>query len=291
MAASRQTIAGPGGRALRVLEDGDPGGVPVLAHHGTPGAGLIHAPWAQDAAARGIRLISYHRPGYAGSDRDAGRTIASAAADAAAIADALGVERFATWGVSGGGPHALACASLLGARVVACATIASVAPRVQGLDFLAGMGADNVREFEAAIAGEAQLSPLLEQMRAAMLDGTEKIGDELESIFAPADLAVLAGPLGEFLQESFRVGLAGGVDGWVDDDLAFVAPWGFDPGDIGVPVQVWQGRQDRMVPYAHGVWLAQRLPRADVRLSPDDGHLTLAERRVGEVHAFLRERL
>jgi pimeloyl-ACP methyl ester carboxylesterase len=291
MARSWQTIAGPDGRALRVLEDGDPGGVPVLAHHGTPGAGLIYAPWAQDAAARGIRLISYHRPGYGESDRDPGRTVASAAADAAAIADALGFERFATWGVSGGGPQALACAALLGPRVAACATLASVAPRAEGLDFLAGMGADNVREFKAAIAGEAQLRPPLEEMRSAMLGGTEELGEELGSVFAPADLDVLAGPLGEFLQESFRAGLAGGVDGWVDDDLAFVAPWGFDPGDIAVPVQVWQGRQDRMVPYAHGLWLAQRLPRADVRLSPDDGHLTLAERRVGEVHAFLRARL
>ncbi|WP_028059662.1 alpha/beta fold hydrolase [Candidatus Solirubrobacter pratensis] len=292
MAGTWQTIAGPDGRRLRVVDDGDPRGVPVLVHHGTPGAGLLHAPWADDAAARGIRLLSYHRPGYGESTRDAGRTVASAAADAAAIADALGFERFATWGASGGGPHALACAALLGSRVVACATIASVAPRVDGFDFLAGMGEGNVREFEAAIAGEAELRPLLERLGAGMLgDEAEELTEgDLESVFSPADAAVLARPLGVFLQESFRAGLAGGVDGWVDDDLAFVGPWGFDPGAIAVPVQVWQGRQDRMVPYEHGVWLARRLPRVDVRLSPDDGHLTLPERRVGEVHAFLRER-
>jgi pimeloyl-ACP methyl ester carboxylesterase len=290
MAGIWQTIAGRGGRSLRVVEDGDSDGVPVLVHHGTPGAGSIHEPWAQDAAARGIRLLSYHRPGYAESSRDPGRTIASAAADATAIADALGIERFATWGVSGGGPHALACAALLGGRVVACATIASIAPRVDGVDFLGGMGKGNVLEFEAAIAGEARLRPLVEQFRAGMLSGEDLDGGELESVFSPADVAVLARPLGAFLQESFRVGIAGGVDGWVDDDLAFASPWGFDPGEIAVPVQVWQGRQDRMVPYSHGVWLARRLPRADVRLSPDDGHLTLPERRVGEVHAFLRER-
>jgi pimeloyl-ACP methyl ester carboxylesterase len=292
MAGTWQTISAPDGRRLRVLQDGDAGGVPVLVHHGTPGAGLIHEPWAQDAAARGIRLLSYHRPGYGESSRDAGRTVASAAADAAAIADALAIERFATWGVSGGGPHALACAALLGGRVVACATIGSIAPRVDGVDYLGGMGEGNVREFEAAIAGEAQLRPLLEALRAGMLgeSGEDLAEGDLESVFGPADVAVLARPLGAFLQESFRAGIADGIDGWVDDDIAFVGPWGFDPGDIAVPVQVWQGRQDRMVPYSHGVWLARRLPRVDVRLSPDDGHLTLPERRVGEVHAFLRER-
>jgi len=274
-----------GGRPLRVHEDGDPDGAMVLAHHGTPGAARIHPPWAEDAAQRGLRLVTYDRPGYAESARDRGRTVASAAADAAAIADALGAERFATWGMSGGGPHALACAALLGGRVVAAATLASVAPRVDGVDFLGGMGEDNVREFEAAIAGEAALR--------AQLDGLQG-GDqvvELESLFSPVDMAVMEGPVGAFLRAVIEEGTKPGLDGWVDDDLAFVAPWGFDPGEIAVPVQVWQGRQDRMVPYAHGEWLARHLPRADVRLSPDDGHITLLERRVRDVHAFLAERL
>jgi pimeloyl-ACP methyl ester carboxylesterase len=283
--AGRWHTIDAGGRPLRVYEDGDPDGAMVLLHHGTPGAGRIHPPWAEDAAARGLRLVTYDRPGYGESARDPGRTVASAAADAAAIADALGAERFATWGTSGGGPHALACSALLGKRVVACATLASVAPRVDGIDFLAGMGEDNVREFEAAYAGEAELRAQL----AGLQSGDQVV--ELESLFSPVDMAVMNGPVGAFLIATIEDGTKPGLDGWIDDDLAFVAPWGFDPGDISVPVQVWQGRQDWMVPYAHGVWLARRLPRVDVRMSPDDGHVTLLERRVSGVHAFLAERL
>jgi pimeloyl-ACP methyl ester carboxylesterase len=156
-----------GDRALRVLEDGDPGGAMVLLHHGTPGSGRIHPPWAQDAAARGLRLVTYDRPGYGESARDPGRTVASAAADAAAIADALGAERFATWGTSGGGPHALACAALLGDRVVAAATLASPAPRIDGVDFLGGMGEDNAREFQAAIAARRCCASSSRASRAA----------------------------------------------------------------------------------------------------------------------------
>ena len=273
-----------GGRALQAREEGDPDGRLVLLHHGTPGSASIHAPWAEDAAARGLRLVSYARPGYAESTRHPGRRVADAAADAAAIADALGAERFATWGTSGGGPHALACAALLGDRVVAAATLASVAPRTDGLDFLAGMGKDNVREFEAAFAGEAVLREQLEGLQG----GDDVV--ELESLFSQVDVAAMQGPVGAYLMDAIRAGTADGLDGWIDDDLAFVRPWGFDPADIRVPVQIWQGRQDRMVPYAHGEWLVRRLLRVDMRMSPDDGHITLMERRVPDIHAFLAAR-
>jgi pimeloyl-ACP methyl ester carboxylesterase len=279
------TVEAADGRVLQVREEGAPDGPLVLLHHGTPGSALIHAPWAQDAAARGLRLAAYSRPGYAESSRHAGRSVADGAADAAAIADALGAERFATWGTSGGGPHALACAALLGGRVVAAATLASVAPRADGVDFLGGMGEDNVREFEAAIAGEAELRALLGRLKG----GDDVV--ELESLFSAVDVAAMHGPVGAYLMQGIELGTEPGLDGWVDDDLAFVAPWGFDPGDIAVPVQIWQGRQDWMVPYAHGVWLARRLARVDVRMSPDEGHITLMDRRVPEVHAFLAERL
>jgi len=283
------TIDGPRGRRLRVAEAGEPDGLPVFTHHGTPGAGLLFDTWHVDAAVRGLRLVSYDRPGYGGSTRDKGRTVASAAGDAAAIADALGFERFATWGSSGGATHALACAALLGERVVACAAIASLAPAgAEGLDYFAGMGDGAV--LEAAAAGEDVLRPMLASFRPGMLQPGAELANGTDAIFTRGDQEALRGPYGDYMKALFGAGLEDGVDGWVDDELAYVKPWGFDPRDIAVPVQLWHGRQDRMVPYAHGVWLAHRLPRVDARMSPDDGHLTLTARRAGEVLDFLRER-
>jgi pimeloyl-ACP methyl ester carboxylesterase len=262
------------GRVLHAYDTGT-GNLAVFWHHGTPNIGTPPRPLFEASQRLGIRWVSYDRPGYGGSTPRHGRSIATAAEYVAAVADSLGIDRFAVMGHSGGGPHALACAALLGGRVVAAATLASVAPRVDGIDFLGGMGEDNAREFEAAFAGEAQLRALLEGLK-----GGDDV-NELESLFSP---------VGAYLMDGIHAGTAPGLDGWIDDDLAFVAPWGFDVGDISVPVQVWQGRQDRMVPYAHGVWLARRLPRVDVRMSPDDGHITLMERRVADIHAFLAQR-
>jgi pimeloyl-ACP methyl ester carboxylesterase len=285
-------VAAPDGRSLAVYEGGDPNGVPVVAHHGTPGAGLLYGPHARDAAGRGIRLIGYDRPGYGGSAPHPGRTIADAAADVAAISDALGLDRICTWGISGGGPHALACAALLPDRVAAAASIAGIAPYdAEGLDWLAGMGEGNVAEFGATLAGRATLAPLLDEEAAGMLAGTpEQLRDALETLLSPADSAVLTGELAAYFHETVALGIGERRDGWIDDDLAFAAPWGFDPAAIGVPVTVWQGREDRFVPFAHGEWLAARIPGIEAHLSVEDGHLTLAERRVPEVHAWLLDR-
>ena len=282
-------MPGPGGRTIAIHEGGDPHGRPVIVHHGTPGDGRIYPPSAADAAQRAIRLIAYDRAGYGGSDRDEGRSVVNVAFDVEAIADALGLERFATYGFSGGGPHALACAALLGDRVVGATTCAGAAPADAGdLDFLAGMGEDNVVEFGAAFAGEAQLRPVLEAMREGLLGATaEQLVEELRTLLSPPDVAVLTGELADFLLASIAGGLRDGVDGWLDDDLAFVKPWGFDVGDIRVPLQLWQGEQDLMVPPAHGRWLAAHLPGVAAHLSAQDGHLSLAAKRVGEVHAWL----
>src|SRR4029079_13152798 len=150
----------PDGRTLTLREGGDPGGVPLFVHHGTPGSSLLYEPHLEDAAARGIRLLSYDRPGYGLSTRQPGRDIASCAADVAALCDALEIERLLTWGVSGGGPHALALAALLPDRVAAAAALASVAPfDADGLDFTAGMGEQNVASMSTALAGEATHRP------------------------------------------------------------------------------------------------------------------------------------
>lgn len=293
MAARRHTVSGPGGRALSVLEDGAREGAPVLVHHGTPGSGGLYPAWVDDAAARGLRLIAYDRPGYGGSDRHAGRRVADAAADVAAIADALELDRIATWGVSGGGPHALACAALLGDRVAAAATLASVAPvDADGLDFTAGMGEDNVTEFSAALEGAEALQPLLERFAAGLRGGSaEQMTVELRSILSDGDVAVLSDAFGAFMMEWVRGGVAERVDGWLDDDLAFAAPWGFEPGDVAVPLMLWQGREDRMVPFAHGEWLVERIAGVEAHLTAEDGHLTLLTERVRDVHAWLAKRL
>lgn len=292
MPAREHTIAAPDGRVLKVREDGDLDGVPVVVHHGTPGSRLTRRSWAADAAARGIRLIAYDRPGYGGSARHPGRAVADAAADVVAIADGLGLQRILTHGSSGGGPHALACAALLGDRVAAAATFASVAPfAVEGLDWLAGMGEDNVAEMSAAVSGLEPLTTWIEGNAAEIVAaGPEEVTGALRSLLSPPDVAVVNGELAEDMVASLHEGISARRDGWVDDDLAFVAPWGFALDALAVPVQLWQGRQDLMVPPAHGEWLAAHLPGVEAHLSDADGHLTLGEVRVGTMHAWLLER-
>ena len=292
MPQREHSVEGPGGRILRVIECGDPGGVPVIAHHGTPGSRLLYRRWVEDATERGIRLIAYDRPGYGGSDRHPGRSVADVAADVEAIADALGLDRILTQGRSGGGPHALACAARLGDRVAAAATLASVAPYdAEGLDFLAGMGEDNVEELGAAVEGAGTLAPLLEAFAPRLLEADpDELVEGLKSLLSPPDVAVVNGGLAEELIAVTGEGIRATREGWLDDDLAFVKPWGFELDSISVPLQVWQGRQDLMVPVAHGEWLAEHLPGADVRLSDDDGHLSIEHLRIGEMHTWLLER-
>lgn len=278
-------------RTLHVREAGDPAGLPVLFHHGTPMAGLLAPWWIDDAEARGLRLIAYDRPGYGLSTSHPDRTVGDAAADASAIADALGIELFATWGLSGGGPHALACAALAGDRVIAAASASGVAPfDAKGLDFLAGMGEDNIDEFGAATEGRSSVEPMVKEWAQAMLAAdAQSVMAAVESIVSDVDKAELSGELAEFLHACGQVGLGSGVDGWVDDDLAFVKPWGFDVSDIKVPVSIWQGAQDLMVPFSHGHWLAENVNGADTKLIEDFGHFTIPGSKISDLHAWLLE--
>ena len=255
-----------------------------MFHHGTPGGVALYPAMAAAAAARGLRLVLYARPGYGASDPQPGRTVAAAAADVAAILTALGAEEFVTAGWSGGGPHALACARLLPGRCLAAATLAGVAPyEAGGLDWLAGMAADNVAEFSAALAGEADLTALLEEAAVLLRDITAGVlADGIGDLASPSDVLALRGPLGSYVAELFRNGLRPGIAGWRDDDLAFVRDWGFSVEAAGdaAPVAVWQGDEDRMVPLAHGQWLAASLPAARVHFSRGTGHMELP---LGEV--------
>jgi pimeloyl-ACP methyl ester carboxylesterase len=283
------TVTTQDGRVLEVTDAAQSRGPALLFHHGTPSSRALFAPWVTEAESRGARLITYNRPGYGGSDPHPGRTVADVANDIRAIADQLEIERFATFGLSGGGPHTLACAALLPDRVTAAASMAGVGPNdADDLDFTAGMGEDNVEEFEAAIAGRDVLAPMLEGLRAEMLEAdAAAITEVLRTILSDVDIAAMSGAVGEIFVAWTREALEKGVEGWVEDDLAFAAPWGFDLGEIQVPTLLWQGSQDRMVPEAHGRWLAAHIPGVDARLHPDEGHLTLVTTRVGETFDWL----
>ena len=280
------------GRTLRVHEGGDPSGAPVLVQHGTPMTGRLFGPHLEDAERRGIRLIGYDRPGYGGSTTHEDLSVADAGADVGAIADALGLERIAVWGISGGGPRALACAALLPERVVGVASLASVAPAdAEGLDWTAGMGELNLEGFAAMRRGRAAFEEYLRREADDLLaaDSTQ-LAEALRSLFTPVDAAVLSGELAQYLADSMHEAIRGGIDGWRDDDLAIDNPWGFGVEDIRPSVLLWHGMQDRFVPPEHGEWLASRIPGVEAHISDEDGHLTLLARRIPEVHSWLLER-
>jgi len=257
--------------------------VHVLVHHGTPSSGRLYAAWEQD----GIELVGFDRSGYGDAPRRHGRSVADVVDEVVALADARGIDRFATWGISGGGPHALACAALLPDRVIAAAAIGSPAPRdADGLDWYAGFGEGNVVEFNAAEHGETALRPLLEQEEMArQAGGTAALRDGLATLLSDVDMRALDGPLLDYMWAMFED--AGGVHGWVDDDLAFVRPWGFDLAEIQVPVLIRHGEQDRFVPADHARWLAARIPAAAAQITAEDRHLTLYEHGVRDVQDWL----
>jgi pimeloyl-ACP methyl ester carboxylesterase len=265
------------GRDLEVLRHGPPDAFPLVFHCGTPNA-PAEFPALQDAVtARGWQLVAHARPGYAGSTRQEGRTVADVAGDVTAILDQLGLGAFAVLGWSGGGPHALACAALLPDRCTAAASLAGVAPYdADGLDFLAGMGPENVDELGAAVRSRDELEAFLDRFAAALAGVTsDQIAEELGGLIDDVDRAAVTGEFAETLARMVRHALSTGTAGWFDDDIAFVNPWGFDLGAIGVPVSVWQGAHDKMVPFAHGRWLAAHIPGARVHLYDDEGHLSL----------------
>ena len=256
-----------GGRRLHYYDTGGPGqadgSLAVFWHHGTPNIGLPPEPLFAAAARNGLRWLSYDRPSYGGSTPNPGRDIASAAADVASIADALRIGQFAVMGHSGGGAHALACGALLPDRVIAAVSVSGLAPfGAEGLDWFAGVNPVGTAELRAAADGRAALEACL------------AAGEFDPEMFTPADHAALEGTWSWF-GKVVSPAIEAGPDGMIDDDLAAVGPWGFDPAQITTPVLLLHGGEDRMVPSSHSQWVARHCPSAELRLYPEAGHISV----------------
>jgi pimeloyl-ACP methyl ester carboxylesterase len=282
---SVETIEIGDGRTLAFQQGGDPAGVPLFMLHGTPGCRLSgRHPDPSRVTAAGLRVITYDRPGYGRSSRHHGRRVVDCVADVAVIADQLGIERFAVTGGSGGGPHALAVGARLPERVMQVACDVGGAPYdAPDLDWFDGMDQVNIKEFGWALHGEQTLTRELEREASDILvrlehDPTAALaGIQLSG----ADRAVLADPtVRESFGNSTREMFAQGAAGWIDDDLAFITPWGFDVEELRVPVEIRYGATDVLVPPAHGDWLAAHIQHATVVVDQGGGHLSTPDQRL-----------
>jgi pimeloyl-ACP methyl ester carboxylesterase len=277
------------GRTLRFVERGDSRGRPVFVLHTSPGSKLLYEAHVVDASRRGIRLISYDRAGYGGSSPRSGRTGVDEASDVRELADALGIDRFALWGHSKGGSFALACAAMLPDRLVAVASLGAVAPYgAEGLDWFAGVDRLNVDDFRLLttdpVAWRRRLAQSVREMREISEEGLYR---DLFSSSPDADREMLTPEFIASFHAQMQDGLSQGPEGFIDDNLSDIKPWGFELDSITVPVQLWHGMDDRLVPLAHAKWLAAHLPGAEIHLEPGEGHISLFARRIPEVHEWL----
>ena len=285
--AREYTVTASDGRTIGVAEYGPSDGFPIVGIHGTPGSRYGGPPPDEpDLYERlGVRAINFDRAGYGRSTRQPGRAVAAAAADVKAIVDHLGIDRFSVTGGSGGGPHCLAVATLMPERVSRAGCVVGVAPfgdeGLEQADWLAGMTQGNVDEFTWSLEGETTLRPHLQRLAAEelpklLVDPSTALGEDYK--LSDGDREIMSRPafqtrIKRSMQEAYRTG----VDGWVDDDLAFVQPWGFDLSALQVPTMVWFGVEDTLVPAAHGEWLSANVPgAATVRMT--GGHMELANR-------------
>jgi pimeloyl-ACP methyl ester carboxylesterase len=262
------------GRQLSVAVFGDPDGKPVFLLHGTPGSRLGPRPRSVVLHRLGVRLIAFDRPGYGHSDRLAGRRVADAAADVAAVADACRLDRFAVVGRSGGGPHALACAALLPDRVTRAAVLVGLAPHgAAGLDWFDGMARSNAVRFTAALANGDRIAARLTTAAASIrADPASLLASLQQELPAPDRRVVADHGIRSMLLHTYAEAVRTSAYGWIDDALAFCAPWGFDPSTVTVPVLLWHGASDVFSPASHARWLADRIPGATVLVQAGAAH-------------------
>lgn len=279
---------GPG-RVIEISEGGDPSGVPVFFLHGTPGSRLLFGPHIEAAKKNGMRLIGYSRPGYGGSTRVKGRKIVDGASDVAGVAENLGIKKFAVLGFSGGGDYALACASMLPDRVVAAASLSTLGPYgTEGFDFYSGMGEYNIEDYKLMLSDQPEWEAKSKRDAEVLAKQTkEDRAKMIGSLLSDVDKAVNTDEVDGFFQSQFEDGLRNGIEGSMDDQVATVLPWGFDPSAISVPLQIWHGKEDRFVPFSHGQYLASITPRAEAHLEDNEGHISMFVNRIPEVQAWL----
>lgn len=252
--------------------------------HGTPFPFAEYTFLEDEAAARDLRLIGWSRPGYGRSDPQPGRTVASFASDAGEVLASFGMGSAFAAGWSGGGPHAMSMGALLDGVCKAVITIGSVAPfEVDDLDWVAGMGPENVEEFALAQQGGTAFDDFLEEQLQGMASITARdLVSSMEGLISEVDREALdERSLADFMAASLKIGVHGGPAGWKEDDEAFLTDWGFSVTDVVVPVSLWQGSQDLMVPRSHGEWLTTYLPNVTAHLLGDEGHLSLITRHLG----------
>ena len=263
------------GRELEILDNGINSDCAIVFHHGTPGHASMWSDWLESAASAGIRAIAYSRAGYGTSDRHPGRSVISINNDIAQILDGKNIDKFVSIGWSGGGPHCLA--NTLEPRNVGAISLAGVgAYGVDDLDFLEGMGPENHDEFGAALKGEAVIDKWMQDNAGSMKSVTgAEIREAFGGLIGDADKAVLEGEAADHMAASMRSALAVSFDGWIDDDLVFIKPWGFDLASITKPVFIWQGDDDFMVPHAHSYWLEKHIPTATLSFKSGEGHISL----------------
>ena len=284
-------VASVAGRDVSLRLYGPPTGLPVVCQYGSPGTSLLSPRQISAVERAGVRLLVVDRPGYGASTRRAGRRVADVVADVSTVVDDLGWDRFAIWGGSGGGPHALACAAALPQRVSRCASVVGPAPfDAVGLDWFAGMSEGNVKEFRLAQRGELAYRPLVEKLAAdavsAAAAGDIQVAAEYQ--LADSDIEALkARTTEEGYLARVQAAFGDGMDGWIDDCIAMVRPWGFDLASISVPVNVWYGADDVLVPGGHSEYLARAIPNSH-RALLSGGHV-LNDEDFDAIYAWLTD--